>query len=237
MSGTPLYPKDLATEWERMKRDVKDIFTSANYRRAQQNINTGYLTVANGGLLVRDDVGDIQAIVGLLPNGNYGIAATNGGTTLVELNTLALGIQSDTVTSFQSTTNNNYTDLSTVGPSVTVTVGTAATVLVTIGCNLEFDIPKIPTNSVASYGGYMSFAVSGAATINPLDQNAFGKRHRVDTSGSGSWNAVTTQEIAGSRQAKVDLPGPGTYTFTAKYLAYSAGTATFGNRTITVQPF
>lgn len=43
--GVPQYPKDMASEWQKMKRDVKDLFTSANYRRALQEIGATSLRV------------------------------------------------------------------------------------------------------------------------------------------------------------------------------------------------
>jgi hypothetical protein len=43
--GTPLYPKDQATEWQNMKKDVRMLFTSATYRRALQQIGATALKV------------------------------------------------------------------------------------------------------------------------------------------------------------------------------------------------
>jgi hypothetical protein len=43
--GTPNYPKDMGTEWQDMKRNVKNLFTSANYRRALQQIGATGLKV------------------------------------------------------------------------------------------------------------------------------------------------------------------------------------------------
>jgi len=49
--GTPNYPKDMGTEWQKMKRDIKSNFTSANSRKAFQSISNGILHVYNGLLL------------------------------------------------------------------------------------------------------------------------------------------------------------------------------------------
>lgn len=43
--GTPLYPKDQATEWQNIKKDVRMLFTSASYRRAMQQIGASALKV------------------------------------------------------------------------------------------------------------------------------------------------------------------------------------------------
>lgn len=43
--GTPLYPKDQATEWQNMKKDVRMLFTSASYRRALTQLGAAALKV------------------------------------------------------------------------------------------------------------------------------------------------------------------------------------------------
>lgn len=48
MPGTPLYPKDMATEWAKLKRDIKSTFTSANSKPAYQKIAASLLNVASG---------------------------------------------------------------------------------------------------------------------------------------------------------------------------------------------
>lgn len=45
MPGTPLYPKDMATEWMNLKRQVKGTFTSANTKPAFTKIAAGVLNV------------------------------------------------------------------------------------------------------------------------------------------------------------------------------------------------
>lgn len=43
--GTPLYPKDLGTEWMKLRTGIKDAFTSANSRVPYQKIGAGILKV------------------------------------------------------------------------------------------------------------------------------------------------------------------------------------------------
>lgn len=43
--GTPNYPKDMATEWQDMKKNVRNLFTSANFKRAYQQIGATGLRV------------------------------------------------------------------------------------------------------------------------------------------------------------------------------------------------
>lgn len=63
-------------------------------------------------------------------------------------------IKADYIATSQSTTSTSYTDLATVGPTVTITTGTTAYVT----------IQTLGSNTVANRQ-YMSFAVSGASTI------------------------------------------------------------------------
>jgi hypothetical protein len=43
--GTPLYPKDLGTEWMKLRTGIKDAFTSANTRVPYEKIGAGVLKV------------------------------------------------------------------------------------------------------------------------------------------------------------------------------------------------
>lgn len=56
--GTPNYPRDMASEWNQMKRDVKNAFTSANLRTGMAKIGakvieiTGQLSLNAGATLI-----------------------------------------------------------------------------------------------------------------------------------------------------------------------------------------
>lgn len=110
----------------------------------------------------------------------------------------------------QSTTSTTYTDLATVGPSITITMD--AFVIIRISADLSSN------NSSAE--AFMSFAVSGATTVAASTTRAVG--------------------IVGTRNRKmtayVALDGTtinsGVNTFTAKYRSNTAGTATFSDREI-----
>lgn len=43
--GTPNYPKDMGTEWQKLKREVKGAFTSGNLRKGFQQLSAGILDV------------------------------------------------------------------------------------------------------------------------------------------------------------------------------------------------
>lgn len=118
--------------------------------------------------------------------------------------------QASTTTS-QTTTSTSFTDLATVGPSVTVTTGTKA--IVFWGCQLS--------NDTANAQSRMSVAVSSATTI------AASTNYQIQQDGvaaNSSWRMNTFW---------VPTLTAGSNVFTAKY-AVSAGTGTFSNRFILV---
>ncbi|WP_427007206.1 hypothetical protein [Pseudarthrobacter sp. H2] len=119
---------------------------------------------------------------------------------------------SSTVVATESTASTTYTDLTTVGPAVTATVGPAGSALVTITCH---------SYNSAVNDTFMSFAVSGATTQAASDNNA-----KVTSTTSGQQGSTTTL-LTGLN--------PGTTTFTSKYRV-AAGTGGFLRRTISVVP-
>jgi hypothetical protein len=109
----------------------------------------------------------------------------------------------------------SYTDLATVGPQVSVTIGARGMALVTISCNAS--------NSSTTRSN-MSFAISGATTLAAADINAF----TVQSFAAGA-------QGAGSATNLITGLNPGVNTFTAKYDT-SANTGTWSFRTISVIP-
>jgi hypothetical protein len=119
---------------------------------------------------------------------------------------------SSTVATTESTSSATYTDLTTVGPAVTATIGPSGSALVTVTCH---------SYNSAINDTFMSFAVSGATTQAASDNNA-----KVTSTTSGQQGS-TTNVITGLN--------PGSTTFTSKYKAV-AGTGGFLRRTISVIP-
>ena len=118
------------------------------------------------------------------------------------------------VATSQSVTNAAYTDLATVGPSVTLTTGTKALVIVAA----DF---SVATNGV---GAYMSFAVSGATTQAAAD--IYASIFRV---------TGTTFGFTASRVVYLNALTAGSNVFTAKYSSGSGSfAATFANRYLAV---
>lgn len=122
-------------------------------------------------------------------------------------------------TSQDLSTTGTWTDLPTPGPTVTVTTGSKA--LVIVGADLSRDAASA-TSSVR-----MSFAVSGATTIAAGFSTNF--------AGAGLWQG-NGSVLTGSRATLLTNLTPGSNTFTAKYYV-SAATGTFSNRQLIVLPF
>lgn len=118
--------------------------------------------------------------------------------------------QSASVNTQQTTTSSTYTDLSTVGPTVSIQTGTSA--LVTVS--------TMSYNNDGVYFAWMSFAVSGATTLAASDDYAAASRYGNQTSVSKTF--LLTGLTAGVN------------TFTAKYKASALTTAQFHYRCLTV---
>jgi len=194
--------------------------TAANW-----NCQYGGLSVASGKLLTANNSLTLNGTDGTtftLPGANdtlAGIAVTQTLTnkTLstgcsVPTSALALsGAATAYVGTLQSTTATTLTDLATVGPAVTVTIGASGMALV---------ICSAVCYATTDQSGSMNFAVSGATTIAAPASNVY----------------VLGQFAVGSSAATL-VTGltPGSNTFTAKYQA-SGGTAYFEDRGIIVIP-
>lgn len=160
------------------------------------------LTAAQLNTHLRDNLAETAPAKALTPGG---IFVTNDVNQIVERVP-----KSGFVDPSQDTTSSSYTDLATVGPSVTTTTGTRALVLISAGI----------TSSTTS-ASRASFGVSGASSIEPDDNWS------IRLSGVFSVNC-------GTHHFMTDL-SPGTNTFTMKYLSGS-GSTSFFDRRITVIP-
>jgi hypothetical protein len=117
-----------------------------------------------------------------------------------------------TVATSQTTTSTSFTDLSTVGPSVTLSTGTKALVIV----SSQF------ANNGAGAFTYTDFAISGATTRSATSDTALTFEQVSDTN----------RDLGASRANLVTVTA-GSNTFTAKYRV-TASTGTFLNRSIIV---
>lgn len=116
-------------------------------------------------------------------------------------------IKHEVLETSENTTSTTFTNLTTVGPDITLVTGPLA--LVWVGCTIS--------NSAAA-GGAMGFAISGATTSAAQDGASYGYEGAASDSGRGMWIDL------------VELTA-GTNDFQAKYRVAS-GTGTFGNRRI-----
>lgn len=146
-----------------------------------------------------------------LPGSIFQFAFQDSGT--------ASRITSSTVSTSQTTSSTSYTDLSTVGPSVTVVVPPSGEVKV--------DFSVWANHASAGQNLYASIAMSGANTLAANDANAAQIRQMAISPG----NLVATLSKA------IHMTGlnPGATTFTLKYKTTS-GNATFADRHLIVDP-
>lgn len=143
--------------------------------------------------------------------------ATAAGNWFVVSGTNAIAqraISEAVVVTSQTTGSTSYTDLATVGPSITVTTGTRA--LVFWGANMS--------NATANVGSNMSVAVSSATTI------AANNTWRCCTNGYTAANGARVSSFY------VFNLTAGSNIFTAKYRSDTASLSTFSDRQLMVMP-
>lgn len=125
-------------------------------------------------------------------------------------------VVTDRIATSQSTSSTTYTNLATVGPSVTCTTGTGA--IVFHSCSVS--------NNASGFSS-MSWDITGATTRSAFDSFAI----RLD-----GVTAANTWKVGSSDMITAVLT-PGVNTFTAKYKAETGTTATFADRFLCVIPF
>ncbi len=116
----------------------------------------------------------------------------------------------------ESTTSTAYADLTTVGPTVALTVGSSQKALVSFVAGL--------VNSVGTSLSYMSYAITGASTIGASDDKSVAI---VQPTNAGTWRVGAT--------VLEDYLAAGATTFTAKYRV-DANTGSFRDRRICATP-
>ena len=126
-------------------------------------------------------------------------------------------VTADVVTS-QTTTSLSYTDLSTVGPAVTLTLANGQGCLVVISARMNH-------SAAGGQSSLASFAVTGATSLSANDANS------IETQVLGVGGTTCTRVswfVAGAT---------GSHTFTMKYQVQAGGTGTYYNRRIVVKKF
>jgi len=114
----------------------------------------------------------------------------------------------------QGTTSTSFTNLSTTGPSVTITTGTKA--LVSIRANCQAD--------GSARGAQASVEVSGATTLAAAEKYQVGNYH----------GGTSVEYVSAANTFLLTGLTAGSNTFTMKYRAENGGLCNFSNRQITV---
>jgi predicted secreted protein len=139
------------------------------------------------------------------------------GTNWTQVNP-GIDAQTNDVATGQTTTSTTYTDLTTVGPAVTVHLEP--------GQKCEVIIYSRSSGDAPTTGARMSYAVSGAETIAAATREAANDYTESDN----------TTGVPGQKSSIFQATTGGTYTFTAKYRRLNATTATFADRRIIAKP-
>ncbi|MFD8226852.1 hypothetical protein ACFV16_22070 [Streptomyces massasporeus] len=163
-------------------------------------------TAAQFNQFVRDNLAETAPSKAATPGGYFVTTATNQ---IAE----RIGVPSTNLTQ-DTTTATSYGDLdATSGPSVTVTTGNCALVIISTALH----------NSGTS-SSRMSYEVSGASSIAPADNR-----------GIGTYGVAGSGVVCGNVIFHNDLTA-GSNTFTARYRV-AGGTGTFQSRRLSVLPF
>lgn len=171
-------------------------------------VSNAALTAAQWNASVRDNLAETAAAK----------ASTAGGLFVTtSLNTIAERIpKTHFVGNNETTTSTSYTTLTTAGPSVTVTSGARALVMMSAAIFVN----------TAGGQGFMVSVVSGATTIAADDDKSL----RIQ---SDIINSILQVSYVYYEEGLT----PGSNVFTCQYKSGSAVTSTFDNRRLTVFPF
>lgn len=154
---------------------------------------TGEKTLAEGQLCYLEDSNIVQYY-----DGSSWLTLAPGQTT-----------SADYIATSQATTSTSYTDLATVGPTVTITTGTSAYVKIqTLGAD------------AVSNRQYMSFAVSGASTISA-------GTYQIEPVNANVKTPLVLEFVVTGLTA-------GSNTFTAKYKSLDGNSIAFAKRLLKV---
>lgn len=171
-----------------------------------------FTSMSAGTYTVTDDSGVTRVQFGLLDDGTYGVGVLDDTGILVSLNALVFGVEAEEVAATEATSSTSYVDLSTVGPSVDVTVGPSGRVLIDQSAFIG-----LSTGAMTAYAGTHIDGVLGPGVLGLSTQTA----DPIATTVSG-------------RRLVTGLT-PGVHTFTMKYKVTS-DSANYSNRVLTVQP-
>ena len=187
----------------------QDVFNPAGNRL----LRSGQLADGDVGMAVFNTSGVEQARFNA-----QGVSVVRSGVR-TNLADYIFGEQHQHISDFETTTSATFTDLATVGPSVTVVVGPSGRVRLTGGASAEAD------TAAGGYGAEISFVASGANTIGDTVLTWL-----FATAGSSIGGGISSGRILSGL-------APGPTTFRLRYRkVFSATQAGFRDRWLTVQP-
>jgi hypothetical protein len=167
--------------------------------------------VKDGAAAIRTALGGVDTSFVDLKGGTTGQVLAKASATDLDFVWSSRFSAGEQISTNETTTSTSFTNLSTVGPSVTLTTGTKA--LVIVSCRAA--------NTSSNAFVVMGYEVTGASSVAPLDgASRF-------TTGS------TANDSYGVAAATVQTLTAGSNTFTAKYRV-SGGTGNFNTRSIYV---
>lgn len=169
-------------------------------------VDSNVLTAAELNTFLRDNMLETMAAKATAPLRHF---VTSGPNSIVERE-----IGRAFVAAKEMTASTSFTDLGTVGPSVTVTTGLVALTLFTITTSC----------TIANVASHATVAISGATTVPASDNTAIMVRNRV----ANNETRLSMAEMVGLV--------PGSNTFTVQY-KMGAGEGTFADRELTVWAF
>lgn len=164
-------------------------------------------TAAQFNTFIRDNLAETAPAKATTPGSFFTTSATNQITERVPAQA--------TVNTSETTTSTTFTDLATVGPTVTVTTGVQALIVVSAEIS----------NNTASQAGRIAVDISGATTIAP-DNN---KVLRQESSGTTEFQRCSLVYLQTALT-------PGSNTFKMMYTTVGASTASFNFRNLVVLP-
>ncbi|MFJ8049795.1 hypothetical protein [Streptomyces luteogriseus] len=167
-------------------------------------VASSVFTAAQFNTFLRDNLNETAPAKASTSGAYFTVSGTNEITERVP--------ETESVLIAETTTSTSYTDLTTLGPTVTVETGPFALVLV-----------HGSVENTGAGSSRMAYEVSGASSIAPADNR-----------GIGTFGVAGAGVVASGVALHQDLT-PGTNTFTAKYRVAS-GTGTFQSRRIVVFP-
>ena len=187
------------------------------------------------GYTVRDpDADRVVVRAGELESGGYGLEAVNTADELVSITTLAFGTTTSVVATRESTTSGSYTNLATLGPSLTVEIGSSGRCIVIVSCYIELTVPS--GSAVQTSAAFMSYSVDGPTPYAALDARAAGLLFKYDIV-PGPEDTSYSSYMGASRVSMLTGLTPGTYTFNAKYNSVNGHAVYFSDRVLVVLPY